>query len=45
LKAGEFAKGYYVEPTVISGLPSDHRLFKEEIFVPLLVVDEFEDFG
>ena len=42
LKAGEFAKGYYVEPTVISGLPSDHRLFKEEIFVPLLVVDEFE---
>jgi len=42
LKAGEFAKGYYVEPTVISGLPSDHRLFKEEIFVPLLVVDEFK---
>jgi 1-pyrroline-5-carboxylate dehydrogenase len=42
LSDGSMSKGYYVEPTVISGLPSDHRLFKEELFVPLIVVDEFE---
>ena len=36
------AKGYYVEPTVVTGLPSDHRLFREELFVPLLAVDEFK---
>jgi 1-pyrroline-5-carboxylate dehydrogenase len=42
LKNGAFAKGYYVEPTVVVDLPSDHRLFKEELFVPLLVVDDFK---
>lgn len=26
---------------MITGLPSDHRLFREELFVPLIVVDEF----
>ncbi|MCS4539963.1 MAG: aldehyde dehydrogenase family protein [Thaumarchaeota archaeon] len=36
------ARGYYVEPTVVTGLPSDHRLFREELFVPLLAVDEFK---
>ena len=34
------SKGYYVEPTVVTGLPSDHRLFKEELFVPFVAVDE-----
>ena len=33
-------KGYYVEPTVVTGLPSNHRLFKEELFVPFVAVDE-----
>src|SRR5260370_19066808 len=34
------AKGYYVTPTVVYGLPPDHRLLKEELFVPLVAVDE-----
>lgn len=42
LTAGDFAKGYYAEPTVITNLPSDHRLFREELFVPLVLVDEFK---
>lgn len=42
LNAGRLPTGYYVEPTVIADLPSDHRLFREELFVPLLVVDEFK---
>jgi 1-pyrroline-5-carboxylate dehydrogenase len=42
LKDGDYATGYYAEPTVIADLPSDHRLFREELFVPLLLVDEFK---
>lgn len=41
LKAGKFRRGYYVAPTVLTGLPSTHRLFKDELFLPFVVVDEF----
>jgi 1-pyrroline-5-carboxylate dehydrogenase len=33
-----FDHGYFVEPTVVDGLPSDHGLFSEELFVPITVV-------
>jgi 1-pyrroline-5-carboxylate dehydrogenase len=33
-------KGYYVTPTVVTGLPPDHRLLKEELFVPFVAVSE-----
>jgi len=42
LNDGDLARGYYVEPTVITDLPREHRLFSEELFVPLIVVDEFK---
>ncbi|MDA4137086.1 MAG: aldehyde dehydrogenase family protein [Thaumarchaeota archaeon] len=42
LTKGQFGKGYYVEPTAAIDLPSKHRLFKEELFVPFIVVDEFK---
>ncbi len=42
LNEGEFSKGFYVEPTIIDGLPHGHRLFKEELFIPLIVVDSFD---
>jgi 1-pyrroline-5-carboxylate dehydrogenase len=42
LSDGDLARGYYVEPTVITDLPREHRLFSEELFVPLIVVDEFK---
>jgi 1-pyrroline-5-carboxylate dehydrogenase len=32
--------GYFVEPTIIDGLPKDHPLFSEELFVPITVVGE-----
>ncbi|MFB3854668.1 MAG: aldehyde dehydrogenase family protein [Vicinamibacterales bacterium] len=35
-----FNHGYYVEPTLIDGLPCDHRLFEEELFVPITVLAE-----
>ena len=31
-------KGNYVAPTVVGDLPTDHRLFKDELFVPLVAV-------
>jgi 1-pyrroline-5-carboxylate dehydrogenase len=31
-------RGYYVEPTIVGGLPADHRLFREELFVPFTAV-------
>ena len=42
LREGDFARGYYVQPTTVDGLPRDHRLFKEELFVPFLVVAAVE---
>ncbi|HEX2107051.1 MAG TPA: aldehyde dehydrogenase family protein [Nitrososphaera sp.] len=36
--------GYYVEPTIVDGLPKRHRLFKEEMFVPILCVADYEKF-
>ena len=41
LTEGDLAKGYYVAPTVVDGLPLDHVLFKEELFLPFVVIGEF----
>jgi 1-pyrroline-5-carboxylate dehydrogenase len=35
-----FNHGYFVEPTVIDGLPAGHELFTRELFVPITVVAE-----
>ncbi|UCC86968.1 MAG: aldehyde dehydrogenase family protein [Anaerolineales bacterium] len=40
LTEGEFAKGYFVEPAVVEGLPEDHELVKTEMFVPILHIAE-----
>ncbi|GBC68629.1 1-pyrroline-5-carboxylate dehydrogenase 1 [archaeon HR01] len=42
LSGGEWEKGYYVQPTIIDKLPRDHILFKQELFLPILLVSEFE---
>ena len=33
-----FNHGYFVEPTLIDGLPKEHDLFKQELFVPITVL-------
>lgn len=38
LSEGAFKHGFFVEPTIVDGLPKDHRLFSEELFVPILAV-------
>ncbi len=37
LTDGDHARGFYVEPTVV-GVPTDHRLFRDELFVPFTAV-------
>lgn len=36
LTEGDFAKGYYVTPTIVEGLPEDHELVRNELFLPVL---------
>lgn len=36
LRDGAFAAGYFAQPTLLSGLPDDHPLVREELFVPIL---------
>jgi 1-pyrroline-5-carboxylate dehydrogenase len=38
LGGGAFAHGYFVRPTILSGLPADHALWREELFVPIVAV-------
>lgn len=44
IKDGELKHGYYVAPTVVTGLPKRHRLFLEEMFVPVLCVTDYVKF-
>ena len=36
--------GNFVAPTIVSNLPRDHELIREELFLPFLCVEEFENF-
>jgi 1-pyrroline-5-carboxylate dehydrogenase len=38
LDQGETPPGNYVAPTVVTGLPADHRLLTDELFVPFVAV-------
>lgn len=42
MKDGVRGHGYFVEPTIIVDLPKDHRLFKDELFVPILCIAEVD---
>jgi 1-pyrroline-5-carboxylate dehydrogenase len=34
----QFANGFFAEPTILTGLPRDHALMRQELFVPILAV-------
>jgi 1-pyrroline-5-carboxylate dehydrogenase len=36
--------GHYIQPTIIAGIDSSHRIFQEEIFGPVLAVTKARDF-
>jgi len=44
LEGPEFQKGYYVQPTIVSQLPHDHELMKDELFLPLICINEYDSF-
>ncbi len=39
---GDTGRGYFPTPTVVTGLPLEHRLFHDELFVPFVVVGEVD---
>jgi 1-pyrroline-5-carboxylate dehydrogenase len=43
-RSGDLRYGFYVEPTIVEGLPEGHRLLTEEIFVPILCLIEYQSF-
>ncbi|WP_245867287.1 aldehyde dehydrogenase family protein [Candidatus Nitrosotalea bavarica] len=36
--------GNFVAPTIVTNLPKDHELIREELFLPFLCVEEFDTF-
>lgn len=43
-QGSEFEKGYWVEPTVYAGVTPNMRLWREEIFGPILSVSRWNDY-
>jgi len=41
---GILEHGYYVEPTIVERLPADHRIVREELFLPILAALPFRTF-
>lgn len=41
-RPGHLEKGYFIEPTIIVGLPQESRCIKEEIFGPVVTVMPFD---
>ena len=40
----EYEYGYFVEPTIVTNLPRNHQLTKEELFLPFLCIETYSDF-
>ncbi|HSR21376.1 MAG TPA: aldehyde dehydrogenase family protein [Anaerolineales bacterium] len=40
---GLYDKGYYCEPTFVSGLPYEHRLWQYEMFLPITTIGRVRD--
>ncbi len=45
LSGGLFDKGVYLAPTVVAGLAPDHWIHRDELFLPFLAVQAFDDLG
>ena len=44
IKISPLENGYFVEPTIVEKLPEGHKLMKEELFLPFLCLQRFENF-
>lgn len=43
LTEGDFAKGYFCAPTFVSEVPFEHRLWKQEMFLPITTIGKVEN--
>lgn len=43
LKSGAKEKGYFLSPAIITGLPVEHALSTEELFLPVVTVYPYDD--
>jgi len=43
LTEGDFARGYFCAPTVVTDVPLNHHLWKHEMFVPIVMVAPVND--
>ncbi len=43
LTEAEYAKGYFCAPTIVADVPLDHPLWKQEMFVPIVMVAPVND--
>jgi len=44
LTTSGFENGYFVEPTIVTKLPEEHKLVKEELFLPFLCIQQYDNF-
>jgi 1-pyrroline-5-carboxylate dehydrogenase len=42
LTGGDFSKGYFCQPTFVTGVPHNHRLWKREMFLPITTIAKVE---
>lgn len=40
---GDYGKGYFCEPTISANVPTDHRLWKYEMFLPIVMVHKIKN--
>jgi 1-pyrroline-5-carboxylate dehydrogenase len=38
----EYGKGYFCEPTIVAGVPASHKLWKQEMFLPITMVHKIK---
>lgn len=43
LSGGIYDHGFYVEPTIVEGLKAEHPLNRDELFLPILTIQVFDD--
>ncbi len=45
LTEGDFGKGYFCPPTIAVDVPIEHRLWKQEMFLPITMIHPVKDLG
>jgi 1-pyrroline-5-carboxylate dehydrogenase len=40
---GDYARGYFCQPTLVADVPYDHRLWKHEMFLPITTIGVVDD--